>query len=284
MWTLEKPDLEDAINDIKAIIAASKGELVDGDKARIKMIYQIYDKNNGNISKATNNILCPKQRKSLHNLYNETGIINKKPGKLYYIRKELFDKVSECPMCGMCPPQQLDHQMPQSEYESIAVLRLNLVPICSICNNKKRKKEAQDFVHPYYAIFPEDVIFLIANVHVDPRTLMISWSFDIDGTSINDDNLLHKVNNQISVIELFERLQKASNSYLSEMLYATYFESDEELHCYVEKEYQKSKALYGLNHWRTALLSALCHSPMFTYKAVNEFVINIKPINGGRNT
>ena len=283
MWTLEKPDLHDAFEDIKAIIAASKGELIDDDEPHIRMVYQNYDDNKGFISKAVNNTLCKKQRKVLHELYSETGIKNKKLGRLYYIREELFDKVDQCPMCGMAPPQQLDHQLAQANYESVAVLRLNLVPVCGVCNNKKRAKSPYDFVHPYYAEFPENVVFLIAKVRVDVDNLLVSWSFDIDGTEFHDDELLRKVNNQVSVIELFKRLQKQSNCFLSEMLYGTKFLSDDQLKDFLQREYEKSKELFGLNHWRTALLSALYQEPRFSYRVVNNFISQIKPVNGSRN-
>ena len=281
MWILKKPDLQKAFNDIKAIIAASNGKLVAGDEPIIRMIYQTYDNNGGTINKSDNYKLCGKQRKALYNLYKETSQVNRKPGKLNYIRRDLMENVDECPMCGTCPPQQLDHQMSRSVYDSISVFRHNLVPICGICNNKKRKKEGTNFVHPYYSRFPKDVVFLVAKVEVDVETLRVVWRFEIDSSGINDDQLLERINNQVSVIELFDRLRKASNTYLSEKLYGRCFKDDEVLKEFLRLEYQKSSKLYGLNHWRTALLFSLYNNSAFNYEVANKFVECIQPVNEG---
>jgi len=281
MWTLTKPDLQKAFDDIKTVIAASNGKLVAEDEPIIRMIYQTYDDNGGTIGKSDNYKLCGKQRRALYNLYNETGKVNRKPGKLYYIRRELMEDVGECPMCGICPPYQLDHQMPRSVYDSISVFRNNLVPICGICNNKKRTKESDSFVHPYYACFPKDVVFLIAKVDVDATTLRVIWKFGIDGSGINNSHLLEQINNQVSVIELFDRLRKASNTYLSEILYGRCFRKDNTLKKFLQQEYNKSLSLNSLNHWRTALLSSLCNNDAFNHHVANRFVNNIRPVNRG---
>ena len=281
MWTLKKPDIKEAFNDIKAVIAASGGMLVAGDEPRIRRIYQAYDDNGGTISKALNNSMCVKQRKSLQSLYSLTYPKNGRPDKLYFIRKGLFGMVDECPMCGMHSPQQLDHQMPKSDYETLAVFRHNLVPVCSTCNNKKRKKNASDFVHPYYAVFPKDVAFLVARVDVDSDNCRVSWVFDIEGEGLKNEKLLEQINNQVTVIELFDRLSKASNNYLSEILYRQFFYNDEQLKYFLRWEYDKNLDLYKLNHWRTALISALLQKESFNYQVANHFVKNIRPVNNG---
>ncbi len=284
MWTLEKPELQKAFDDIKAVIAASKGKLIADDEPKIRMIYQTYDDNHGFISKGDNYSLCGKQRKTLEGLYNKTYSVNGKAGDLYFLREELFDAVSECPMCGTCSPHQLDHQMPKSEYESLAVCRLNLVPLCGVCNNKKRKKNSLNFVHPYYAQFPKNVVFLIAKIDVDVLTSRVSWQYDIDGSGIKNVRLLEQINNQVSVVELFKRLNKETNSWLSDIFYGKQFQTDEELKHLLLEECIKNKDLRGMNHWRTALMSALYNKREFTYQVANKFAGQIRPLNGNRNT
>lgn len=283
MWTLKKPDIEDAINDIKAVIQASKGALLESDESNIRFVYQNYDENNGSISREVNNYLCQKQRNALKKLYDATYTTKRRKGPLYFIRKELMDAVRECPMCGITQPSQLDHQLPKSSFESLSVCRLNLVPTCGVCNNKKRAKSAKDFIHPYYAKFPHNVIFLIAKVEIDTKTLAVSWHFEIDGSNIEDSTLLAKINNQVSVIELFDRLSKASNTYLSDLLYGVHLDSEAEIRSFLEREYSKVKYLFGLNHWRTSLISALRMCDEFTPQVLQKFVSQIEPVNGGCN-
>lgn len=283
MWTLKKPDLERAMSDIKAVIKASNGALLDSDEPHIRMVYQAYDNNNGTISKAVNDHLCQKQRNALKKMYSAT--YNTKPSQmpLYFIRKELMDAVQECPMCGMASPSQLDHQLPKSSFEALSVCRLNLVPTCGVCNNKKRARSAKGFIHPYYAKFPNGVIFLIAKVDVDMKELAVSWHFEIDGSNIGDSVLLDKINNQVSVIELFDRLSKASNTYLSDLLYGVHLDTEAEIRYFFKIEYEKNEKLYGLNHWRTALVSALYNCKNFSPQVLQRFVSQIKPVNGGCN-
>lgn len=283
MWILRKPDLERAMSDIKAVIKASNGALQNGDEPQIRIVYQSYDDNGGTISKAVNTRLSEDQRNTLKSLYSKTYSTKQGEGELYFIRKELMDVVQECPMCGIKPPSQLDHQMAESSFASVAVCRLNLVPTCGVCNNKKRAKTALDFVHPYYAKFPRDVVFLIAKVTVDVVQMTVSWHFEIDGNGLSDEDLLARINNQVSVIELFDRLSKASNSYLSDLLYGKNMNTDEEIRTFLNSEYIKDRDLYGLNHWRTALVSALYTCREFTPRVLQRFVSQIKPLNGGYN-
>lgn len=281
MWTLEKPDLKKALDDIKNVIAASNGKLLAGDEPFIKMVYQAYNNNGGTITKSDNYKLCGKQRTSLKNLYRELGKVNRKPGKLSYIRRELMDAVDECPMCGLCSPYELDHQMPKSIYESLAVCRLNLVPVCGRCNNLKNKKDACNFIHPYYTQFPKNVVFLIAKVKVDVGTLRVAWQFEIDGKGLGNKHLEDQINNQVTVIELFDRLRKASVSYLSDKLYGRCFKNDEDLKLFLKIEYEKACYLYKRNHWRTVLMYSLYQNKDFHYQAANNYAIHIKPINKG---
>lgn len=61
-----------------------------------------------------------------------------------------------CPYCGAVGmPDALDHFLPKEKYPEYSVVRANLVPICSHCNNAKGQTVRDNlnrrvFRHPYY--------------------------------------------------------------------------------------------------------------------------------------
>ncbi len=61
---------------------------------------------------------------------------------------------NKCPLCGVGTVAHCDHHLPQSKYPDLAVLPLNLVPVCHFCNDKKKAKHpksaGQQTFHPYY--------------------------------------------------------------------------------------------------------------------------------------
>lgn len=60
-----------------------------------------------------------------------------------------------CPVCGEAgTPNTLDHYLPQDSYPDFAILPLNLVPTCDICQRHKLAKttgpDGRLFLHPYF--------------------------------------------------------------------------------------------------------------------------------------
>lgn len=262
MWTLEKPLLEDAIRDIEKIIAESGKVISSTEGTTLSDIYRLYDKNRGNIQSSDNDKCSVEVQNKLYRMYNQKIY---EGHELYYIREELFKSVYKCPMCGIGEPSQLDHQLPKSKYKSLSLCRLNLVPVCSVCNNKKSDKDSARFIHPYYQDFPNNKIFLVANIYIDEKKHIISWKYEFDLRGM-EDNLREKINYQATVIDLLSRLQKESNLFISDIFCCSKFESVEELKYFLKEEFNKKLRIYKLNDWRTVLLYALFTSPKFGVK------------------
>ena len=279
MWKLEKPLLEDAIHDIEKIIAESGGVISSTEGATLSYIYRLYDRNKGNIQSSDNDKCSVEVQNKLYKMYDQKTY--EKQG-LYYIREELFKLADICPMCGIGEPSQLDHQLPRSDYKSLSLCRLNLVPVCSVCNNKKRDKDSVMFIHPYYQDFPNDKIFLVANIHINEKKHIISWKYEFDVRGM-DDNLREKIRYQTSVIKFLRRIQKASNSFILEMFCCSTFQSVETLKHFLQNEFNKKIYLYGANDWRTALLSALFVSSKFGIEEAAYLAGKCKPFNRGAN-
>lgn len=280
MWTLPKPLIEDAIADVARVIAKSDGRLNDADGVVLKTLYRLYDSNNGSITSDDDSRISKDKRDVLYSLYNKT----QKGGALYSIRKELFKNVDYCPMCGMSAPSQLDHLMPRDDFRSLSVCRMNLVPTCSVCNNKKRKGDSSNFIHPYYAQAIINVPFFEIEIHSSPVTHRMSWTFNINKQIIPDRELASKIESQVGVIKLFRRLYKETNMMLSDILNAG-ISSQAQLDQIMNYEYSKhvNNNRYGMNDWRCVFLKSLIESPHFTIEEARVYAAHIKQINGGVN-
>lgn len=58
-----------------------------------------------------------------------------------------------CPICDtnfVYSQVNLDHILPKSNYKSLAITPINLVPTCNCCNMKKRAKETTKIFSPYF--------------------------------------------------------------------------------------------------------------------------------------
>lgn len=279
MWKLEKPLLDDAIRDIKKIIAESGGVISSADGKTLSYIYRLYDKDGGYIQSSDNDRCSTEVQDKLYNMYKQETYEGQ---KLYYIREELFKLADVCPMCGIGEPSQLDHQLPKSKYKSLSLCRLNLVPVCALCNNKKKDKDPTKFIHPYYQEFPKDKMFLVANIHINEKKHIVSWKYEFDLRGI-DNKLREKIDHQASVIKLLRRLQKASNSFVSEMFCCSSFSSKDVLKSFLQHELNRKIYMYGHNDWRTVLLHALFMSSKFSVEEAAYLAGKCRPFNQGAN-
>lgn len=263
MWKLSPPKLVDALSDIDNIISAHS-KLDAGDKNIIRRVFTQYHNQGGKIDSAQDSALPSEKREAMKSIYDETY----KGKDLHYIRAELQKNMNKCPFCSISEASQLDHYLPKSKYKSVAVCRLNLVPSCGVCNNKKRV--GGDFVHAYYDTFP-NADFLIADVSIQENCLSVD--FRIDGCV--PDELRERMENQMNKTELHDRLRKEVNTFLFER-FAICPESDEELRIRLEALRQSMLDAYGRNDWRTALIRGLQECPKFTAAFLRSYIEYLK--------
>ncbi len=69
-----------------------------------------------------------------------------------------------CPNCGSSNPRTVDHYLPKSSFQELAIFSKNLVPACS-CNQKKGANtkghnEGVRFAHPYFDEFLDDELYI----------------------------------------------------------------------------------------------------------------------------
>ena len=185
------------------------------------------------------------------------------------LRNTLLLNASTCPTCGIMVPDELDHHLPKSVYKSLAIYSRNLVAYCHKCNNKKRTVDGIDpnerFIHPYFSKLPVNEQFLFADVSLVNNALSISLRIEqINGIS---DLILTQMEFQMNRVNLKRRLVKTLNVHLSSI--AGYIERDYQIggHLAVAEgirfNAKAQKKIFGLNHWRYAILIALANCQDF---------------------
>lgn len=281
MWILGKPLLDDALSDIDKIIKAAGKNLNASLKPRMQYVVRLYDKNNGSIDSSELSRFTPVEEDMVHGMYKTKTYEGQ---DLYYIRKELFHGIDLCPLCGINPPSQLDHQMPKTDYKPLSLCRLNLVPVCGVCNNKKNAKPYNEFIHPYYAEFPKDKVFMIANIHVNIKEHKFSWYYSIDYSQLPQNSvLIKKIQKQVVNIKLLRRLMKESHRFVADILIGASFNNQKALKDYLRIQFNSYLSRYGRNDWRTAILYGLFMSDKIGIKEIEWYIGRTKQINGGYN-
>ena len=264
MWLIEKPPtLRKAIKDAANTVAHCRS-LDAADQTKLETLYTVYDTKKGRIDTAD---LAP--------LDGKKGDIKKQypktfgKGILSYIRKELMKDIERCPMCSLLPVTDLDHFWNQSDYGQLAVCRMNLIPVCGICNGFKTDSSPDLFIHTYYEQIPAGVVFLKANCNIVNGYVVPSFS--IDGTSLGNPILTQRMKDQIVQVHLKTRLRAASKEFMRKLLQGTTFTSNAVLKSFLKKEESEKTKDFGLNDWRTALIRGLRACPGFDMTVVMNY-------------
>lgn len=273
MWILKKPSLQDAKADIKKLLQTCRG-LEEKDKEKLEILYEEYDVGKGNVTGAQLSTLEDK-KKTIESQYYKLSYKKGEEQSLTYIRRELMTPVRRCPYCSIGPPQHLDHYMPKSLYGQLAICRLNLVPLCGTCNNKKLDDEYNKYVHPYYQEFPKTP-FLIAKCRVVAGKVVVN--FDLDRAILDDDVLFRKVHHQVAIIDLNNRLEKEVGEFISQCFLGRNNLGSDGLEDYLEELHKECLKRYGINDWRTVVIRGLKICPDFTVDVVNN--LRSEMVNG----
>lgn len=274
MWILKKPCLVSAINDIDVLIDHCRA-LEGSHKPKLKQLYLDYENGKGEVSFAQLQPLTDKAdviREQYKKTYNTRG-----SNQLYYVRRELIANVQKCPYCSINKPSQLDHFVDKSKYGQLATCRLNLVPLCSICNWLKSSKDYSGFTHPYYQTFPKQP-FLIAVCRIVKQRVV--FDFRIDSAVIIDECLFNRLNNQVNATKLQSRLREATQEFIYNEFANCFASNKKELETYLDCEERKMCRIYHLNDWRTAVIRGLKACDQFDINVVRNMNNAIKPING----
>lgn len=247
MWSLTKPDLNETLNDVDEFVSLG---IIDASEAQIlKKMVTDYDRQEASLTTDQLNTISDETAQNIYDHFSDT----QKRRRCFFIREKLFDNAFGCPYCGISESGSLDHYMDKIDYKAMALCRLNLVPMCMKCNRPKSTLPYTNFVNPYYFAW-RNIEFFLCDVNFIQSE--ISFSFSISSTSLNPQ-LVSRLNEQILVIDLSDRLDKATVLFLRDSVFLdndTPLSLMQSLPSMIKKR-EKEDWLY--NHWQTAVLRGL---------------------------
>lgn len=259
MWKLNKPSLEEATGeDIDNLVLHCRS-LSDTDKPVLKILYEQYDSQKGSVTNGQHGIVPANKANAIKGQYDKTD----KGGIHYYMRDSLMREVYKCPYCSINLPDTLDHYMPQSDYPALSMCRLNLVPMCSDCNRRKKAFPYTDFIHSYYQDFPA-CSFLKALALVQGTRIVIN--FYLDEAVIPDVALVKKLKSQIERIDLLDRMNKAATSFVDDLCAQCHCFMGMGFKIWLKRRYDDHVGRYGLNDWRSAAIASMLGNKEVNYK------------------
>ena len=203
-------------------------------------------------------------RAAIQKAYNLT----QRGRKLSSIRADLMQGIEHCPICGISPPNELDHHLPKAIFQPLSIYVCNLVPICGNCNQLKgvvvSETPAHWHVHAYLEVIPP-IRFLRATVSIESGGLVVE--FDVDPSAGLPDLLRERLEHQLQSLRLNERYAREINTYLISHTTALRlcFNSNgaEGVKLFLEQQAKTEFARFHFNHWRPVLLLALSNHQDF---------------------
>lgn len=252
MWHLPKPDLKKTLDDVD--VFESLGIITPAENPILKQMVRDYDNQNAVLTQQQKSTISPPTEKKIHSSFGLT----EKGYRLYGIRQDLFNNVRQspygqyCPYCGINEIGSLDHYMDKSTHKAMALCRLNLVPMCMLCNGPKLAKPYTGFINPYYLSNP-GVEFFVCNITIIANDIFFEFSIK-NGVFDNSQTLALK--NQINAIGLNDRWGRAVISYLQDDIFSEK-NTPQSLIASLPLLIQQKNNPKMLNHWKTAVLRGL---------------------------
>lgn len=142
-----------------------------------------------------------------------------------------------CPYCNMTArfAKELDHYLPKSVFPSLSVSPVNLVPICSDCNNLKKDHYSVNrnemIIHPYFDDFATRSFDFIKCTIIEKKP--IGFIFSIEKLDDWNDCVFNRVVKHFQILKL-------------EDLYRTDFESTFEAYVYELKDIYQNDNINGV--------------------------------------
>lgn len=252
MWHLPKPDLQKALDDVD--VFENLGIITSAENPILKKLVLDYDNQKVVLTNNNSSTISNASEEKIFSSFQLTEAGRRLSG----IRKDLFNNVrhnpygSFCPYCGISEVSSLDHYMDKSTYKALTLCRLNLVPMCMLCNGPKSAKPYTDFINPYYLLDP-GVEFFICNITILRNEVFYEFSIK-DGIFDNSQTLALK--KQIDAIGLNDRWGEAVISYLQDDIFSDK-NTPQLLINSLPLLIQQKNSPKMLNHWKTAVLRGL---------------------------
>lgn len=270
MWTLPIPPRDGSSDDLVTAFKRSRPgtdayTLNSSETTAIDALYDRYDELNG---RRHPDLAVPGFEEVLTQAiiraYNETY----PGGRIFELRNRLKLAAERCPFCGFAEISDLDHHLPVSEFGALAVYRRNLVPSCGPCNNKKRTagrgNSAEELIHAYFDQIPNEKFF-VATARLAQGALVVTLR--VERSQSMSVELYERLKFQVERLDLSRRYRAAVNTLLLEQeagFELAFGQGDpERLSAFLDLSAEKYAMRFGLNDWRTALLTSLAAESSF---------------------
>lgn len=183
-------------------------------------------------------------------------------GNLQHLRQALKRTCRRCPYCNISTASDLDHFLSKDTFPCLAIFSWNLVPICAECNRLKNGGAEGAFIHSYYDALPA-APFLIARIDFEPRLVVITFSLELQGI---DEQFAARVEAHFDTLGLANRYALEAQERISAFRLSLPSVLTDGGPAAVRLELERrllEAALYGVNYWETAMLSALIGSEIY---------------------
>lgn len=269
MWTLPPPDIADVDPQLTTALTYANGEPVYAlsplERAAVLAVYQAYDALLGQPDPSLTPAALAGCRGHIREGYDQVQI----GGRLAALRASLLALTDVCPYCGFGEPTELDHYLPKTQYDELAIYPRNLIPCCGPCNNAKRRivpgaPLGPGLIHAYFQAFP-DAVFMRADVDFTAGALDVTFQIVPDALT---PALAAMLQFQLVRLKLNDRYPRQINKFLSEqrtamLLFKELGPPPAGLTAYLLRSAASLAENFGRNDWRTALLEALAANDMF---------------------
>ena len=269
MWKLTPPDVNNVEDHLNKVFTKTNDEVIydlsTNERIAVLAVYRAYDALHGQPDSS----LKPAELVSCRGYIREGYKQIRTGGRLAVLRDALFASIINCPYCGFGEPAQLDHYLPKSQYDELAIYPRNLIPSCGYCNQFKGtivpgNPSGSWLIHPYFQNLPE-VKFLQAKLKFTTRGLSVKYR--IDPTNI-DSTLARMLQFQLERLQLNSRYPKQINKFISEqrwgMMRNYRLGTPPDQFSSLLLDAAKDKAGdYGINDWRPVLLEGLAANKNF---------------------
>lgn len=198
-------------------------------------------------------------------VYKQRMVKKTSPGRPIYDRLMSVPRYGRCPLCAHRTVSTLDHYLTKARFPVLAVVPVNLVPACFVCNFLKPdvvRNVAEMTLHPYYDNLGDEQWLNATLIEVTPPALL----FSAHRAPSWDDLTFERVKNHLRTFQLDKLYSSHAAEELANIrkrltdLFVNAGAAGVKDHLLEEA---KSRRAMDANSWQSATYTALSESEWF---------------------
>ena len=272
---MDPKDTFDAIVNSKEDGPYNRKTAVLNIKNDVYIAYRKYESalNNNNLENLKSTTLFQTNKDALNSMYSfENKELKKYMNEIMTNNNNQDD---ECPICQIDTISCFDHFVPKEDYPEFSINIHNLIPSCSICNNKKRKyflkNNKRMFINIYIDKIPSDKRFLY--LKYDENNVPV---FNINNLDNMDIDLYNRLNYTFTKLLILKRYNKRMYKEI-QILNKTFRKMNilpkARIKRIIKQRISENEIKFGPTHWETLLYKELVDN-----NNLFEFIINPRKI------